>query len=305
MHLEHYKYLKEHPGIKFGVPSVDRYVLPQRPGDMTVICGRPGHGKSSLLARQAKRTAQDIAARGAQYEECVMYVSWEQHAEELEAYFQADDAYTVSDYAWGRVDLADVQAKADRRAALPLWMVGHSRRNVSGQTQPMTLGVVFQAIESMAHTFREAPKPALLCFDYAQLIPYERGHKNRYEQVKAAIVATKQLALRVGCPVLIAAQAGRQVDSYRYPIPGQNDGQESSGLEQAPDKFFGIWRPWKTHRTEAEIELPGGHVVPNSPELFILRMSKQRNADGERTWVLSFDMAELRLAEMEIRREEF
>lgn len=304
MHIDHYEFILEHPGIKFDIPCIDQYVIPQRPGDLSVICGRPGSGKSSLLARQAKRTAQEIASRGAQYEECVLYVSWEQHAEELEAYFEADSQYSVSDYAWGRVDLATVRRKAYKRAGLPLWMIGHSRKNVAHQTKPLSLSVVFQAIESMVHTFEKAPKPVLLCFDYAQLIPYERGaFKNRYEQVKAAIVATKQLALRVGCPVMVAAQARREVDSYAVPVPGMNDGQESSGLEQVPDKFFGIWRPYKTHRDEPTIKL-AGREIPNSPELFILRMAKQRLEDGEHTWVLSFDMAELRLAEMEIERQE-
>jgi len=304
MHVEHYEFLQTHPGIKFDLPCVDQYVIPQRPGDLTIICGRPGSGKSSLLARQAKRTAQEIASRGAQYEECVLYVSWEQHAEELEAYFEADDSYTVSDYAWGRVDIADVRRKANRRAALPLWMVGHSKKNVALQTKPLTLSVVFEAIESMVHTYEKAPKPVLLCFDYAQLIPYERGQfKNRYEQVKEAIVETKQLALRVGCPVMVAAQARREVDSYKDPVPGMTDGQESSGLEQAPDKFFGIWRPWKTHRDKATVEI-AGHEIPNSPELFVLRMAKQRLEDGEHTWILSFDMGELKLAEMELERHE-
>ena len=304
MHIDHYRFLLEHPGIPFNVPCIDQYVIPQRPGDLTVVCGRPGSGKSSLLARQAKRTAQDIAARGAQLDECVLYVSWEQHAEELEAYFEADDQYSVSDYAWGRVDLETVQRKANKRGNLPLWMVGHSRKNVALQSKPLTLSVVFQAIESMVHTFKKAPRPVLLCFDYAQLIPYERGgFKNRYEQVKAAIVETKQLALRVGCPVMVAAQARREVDSYDVPVPGMNDGQESSGLEQVPDKFFGIWRPWKTHRDDPTVKI-AGHEIPNSPELFVLRMAKQRLEDGERTWILSFDMAELKLAEMELDRQE-
>jgi len=303
MHIEQYQWMLDNPGIPFDIPCVDQYVIPQRPGDMTIICGRPGSGKTSLLARQAKRTAQRIKERGKQFEECVVYVSWEEHAEDLEAYFEADGQYTVSDYAWGKMDIAIVKRKVISRAMLPLWVVGHSAKNVRKQTKPLTLPVVFEAIEGLARNYSSSPRPVLLCFDYAQLIPYERGYKNRYEQVKAAINATKQLALRVGCPVIVAAQAGRDVDNYRLPIPAMNDAQESSGIEQVCDKFFGIWRPWKTHRNEPMIDVVG-HQVPNSPELFVLRMNKQRKADGERTWILSFDMAELRLAEMELSRQE-
>lgn len=303
MHVEHAEFIKAHPGITFGVPCVDRYVIPQRPGDMTIIVGRPGSGKTSLLARQAKRTAEEIMSRNAQLEECVIYVSWEQHAEELEAYFEADNSYTVSDYAWGRVDMDDVRAKAFKRAHLPLWMIGHSRKNVLQQSKPMTLSVVFQAIESMVYTFEKAPKPVLLCFDYAQLIPWEGQYHSRPAQVKAAINATKQLALRVGCPVMVAAQATRDVDRYKVPIPTMNDAQESSGLEQVTDKMFGIWRPWKTQREEKTVTVAPGYEVQNCPELFVLRMVKQRLEDGDRTFILHFDMGELRLAELELERE--
>jgi replicative DNA helicase len=103
MHVEDYKRILKYPGVQWGIPLVDKYVIPMRPGDLVVICGRPGSGKTSLLARQAKLVAQDIARRGADESECVMYVSWEQHAEEIEAYFQADATYTHTDYSWGRV----------------------------------------------------------------------------------------------------------------------------------------------------------------------------------------------------------
>lgn len=304
MHVEHAKFIKEHPGIKFQVPSVDRYVVPMRPGDLSIICGLSGHGKSSLLARIAKRTAQDIAMRGAQLKECVIYVSWEQHAEEIEAYFEADDEYSVSDYAWGRVTIEQVERKAMSRAGLPLWMIGHSNKNVGKQRMPLSLPIVFQAIDAMADTFKEAPRPVLMCFDYAQLIPDEAGRSNRYEQVASAIRETKHLGLRVGAPTIVAAQAKQDVLNRDLPIPGQYDVYESSGGAHVPDKVFGIWRPWKTHRHQDMIRLSEQLMVPNSPELFILRMAKQRMEDGDRTWVLSFNMAELKLAEMELDREE-
>ena len=304
MHVDHYQFILDHPGIQFGVPCIDQYVIPARPGEMAIVCGRPGSGKTTLLARQAKWAAQNILDRGKEQEECVLYVSWEQHAEDLEAYFQADSTYSKTDYAWGRLPMEQVKRKVMGRARFPLWMIGYSQRNVAAQSEPMTLSVVFEAIENLASGFSSSPRPILLCFDYAQLIPWERGYKDRYQQVKAAINATKQLALRVGCPVMVAAQAGRQVDGYSPPIPTMQDAQESSGIEQVCDTFFGIWRPWKTHRDYPSVQITPEINVKNSPELFILRMNKQRKDDGERTWILHFDMGEMNLVEMEVNRAE-
>jgi len=302
MHVQHAEFIQKHPGIAWGVEAIDKHVIPQRPGNMTILCGRPGAGKSSLLSRQAKHAAMDIAARSAQEQECVIYVTWEQTAEELEAYFEADESYTVTDYAWGRVSLDDVRRKAIKRAGLPLWVIGHSDRNVAKQVRSMSLDVVFQAIESMDRTYQSSPRPVLLCFDYAQLIPMDRSYHNRYEQVKAAIVDTKQLALRVGCPVMVAAQARREVDTYQHKIPQLRDAQESSGIEQHCDKFFGLWRPWTTEMHHSSFDL-AGKQIPVEPSTLILQMCKQRNDNGSRTWVLHFSPSELRLAEMELRQE--
>ena len=303
IHDEHYERIRAHPGIQFFVPTMDRYCIPMRPGDLTLVIGLSGHGKSSFLARQAKRTALDILSRGKQFEECVIYCSWEQHAEDLEAYFEADDSYTVSDYAWGRVDPAKVKEKIVKRPNLPLWMIGYSQRNILKQTRQLSLPVVFEAIDSMADRYSSGPKPALLCFDYAQLIPDDTRRGNRYEQVAAAIRATKHLALRLGCPAIVASQAKQEILNRDCPIPGQYDGYESSGTAHVPDKVFGIWRPWKTHRGHQTVNV-GGVDVPVTPEAFVLRMSKQRMDDGERTFILNFSMGELRLAEMELDRQE-
>ena len=307
IHKERYDHILTHPGIPFFVPSMDRYCLPQRPGDLTLVIGLSGHGKSSFLARQAKRTAQDIADRGKQKEECVIYVSWEQHASELEAYFEADDKYTVSDYAWGRVSPEMVMMKVLHRAQLPLWMIGYSQKNIARQTRPLTLPVVFQAIESMSKNYDSGPRPVLLCFDYAQLIPDDTQHgSNRYEQVSAAIRATKALGLRIGCPTMVASQAKQEVLNRDIPIPGQYDGYESSGTAHVPDKIFGIWRPYKTHRGQETVRIGGqnGIDVPVTPETFVNRLSKQRLEDGEKTFIMKFSMAELKLADMELGQEE-
>jgi replicative DNA helicase len=303
MYVRHYEYILETPGITWGIDIVDKKVIPMRPGDVTVICGRPGHGKTSLMARQAKRTASEIAERGAQIDECVIYVSWEEHAEGLEAYFQSDAQVTHTDYAWGRVDIADVRRKAYKRASFPLWMIGYSAENRIKQTKPLTLDMVFQAIESMVYTYEQSPRPVLLCIDYAQIIPPDFRYQNRYQQVKDAIERTKQLSLQIGCPIIMGAQASREVDTYKYPIPTKRDAQESSGIEQVVDKFFGIWRPWLTMDHYSNFQF-GGHTLTVTPELFILAMRKQRKDDGSHYFITHFDMAELSLAELELNSQE-
>jgi replicative DNA helicase len=304
MYVEHYQFLLDNPGIQWGVECLDKIILPARPGDLIIICGRPGSGKTSLLARQAKRAAHMIAEREKQLEECVMYVSWEEHAEQLEVYFAADETYTTSDYHWCRVPIEEVKRKAYKRARFPLWMIGYSRRHILKQSQTLTLNLVMEALESMVYTFRDAPRPILLCFDYAQLIPPERKRQSYRLELKDVVQAVKHLGLRIGCPVILAAQAGRQVDGYRpLQVPGMADAQEGSSLEQHCNLFLGVSRPWKWAEHYKPIRV-GNHMINVTPDLFLLKMNKQRGEDGDRIFPLQFSMSELELAKLELNQEE-
>ncbi len=93
------------------------------------------------------------------------------------------------------------------------------------------------------------------------------------------------------------------MDGYGLPIPQLNDGQESSGIEQVADKMFGLWRPWKTHEHYSTITL-FGHTLEVTPDLFIMKMNKQRGDDGDKIFILYFDMAALALAEMDVTARE-
>lgn len=304
MHVEYAERIKADPGIQFGIKSVDRKVIPLRPGDLIAMCARPGHGKSSLAARMARHVARDIIARGKADREAVFYVTWEQTAEELMAYFAAGKQYTASDYAWGRVDMDVIRRNAIASVKLPLFVIGHALRHAGKKLPRLTTETVWQACERIRDKF-DGRKPRLVVFDYLQLIPLERPTMSRTEQVNETVVLAKELAIRVGVPIIANVQASRAVDDNRPPIPKMQHAQWASAIEQHVDKFFGLWRPWKTHEHDAMITPPGyTKSFKNCPELFILAMQKQRMEDGSHVWALRFTPQELKITEHESNTEE-
>jgi len=296
MHIQYAESIIDQPGIKWGIPGIDKLVIPQRPGNMTVICGRPGHGKSTLLARQAKRTAANLDPRSGQ---CVVYVTWEQTAEELEAFFASNDEYTSTDYAWGRVPIEQVKKQTIPRGTLPLWVIGHSLKYAGTKMPQMTPEVVYRAIETMTTGYEHEFKPVLLCLDYIQLIPVVGRHSSKVERINDAVIQAKHLAMRVGCPVMVAVQASRAVDDRTIKVPQMHDAQWCSAIEQTTDKFFGVWRPFKTEEPTRPLVFQGRNI-DITPELFVLQMSKQRFDEGRHTWMMSFSPAELELVELEL-----
>lgn len=292
--------IQRDPGIPFGVPCVDERVIPMRPGELVSVLGRPGDGKTSLLAYLARATGKAIAAAGDE-SQVVVYVTWEQSSEELTSFFLANDTYSVSDVAWGRADLETIKRQALHGVQLPVWVIGHGIGR-AGQDMPrMTPDVVLKAIETMAED--HGVHPRLMLFDYMQLIPVDNA-RDRVQQVTEVPILVKELALRVGAPAVVGVQASRDVDTRDVKLAEMRDAQWASSIEQTSDKVFSLWRPIRTEAEGSFIEMDGGTRVQVTDTLLLLRMLKQRGDRGRYTWHMHFDPAYLRLAEMELRTPE-
>lgn len=288
------KYIKETPGVTWGVPSIDKRVIPMRPGNVTFIIGRPGSGKTTLMAYLAKAEANRIRERKAT-NEVVVYVSWEMSAEELMACWMAEDGMTASDVAWGRVDLDALTYRAFKQAEIPIWVIGHSIDRVGKQVARMTPEVVFQAVESMRKDFGVTPR--LLCLDYIQIVPIE-SRANRVEKINEIPPRIKELAKSAGVPIVAGAQARREVDKYDVKLPELSDGQWCSAIEQAGDKVFGLWRPVTTEARGDTIKI-GKTWAEVTDKLMVIRLLKQRLEKPRWTWTMEFAPEYVRLAEME------
>ena len=290
------------PGVKFGIPCVDAEgaMNPMHAGDMTILCGRPGMGKTSLLATLARSEARRIVERGTADTEAVFYVTWEQVTEEINMILDVNDAYTATDIMRGRADMEDVIRQSIKRAMMPIWIVGDSMARTGSHSLRMFPDVVFGAIEAAVEEYGR--KPTLLCFDYIQLIPV-RDASEKVMQVSEAAVRAKEVAKRCGCPAIVGAQSRREVDDREFKIPTQRDAQWASSIEQATDKFFGLWRPWLTDRGKDPIKIDGTEY-PITENLLIMEMSKQRFGPAGHRWGLHFRPEHLKICEYELRHAE-
>jgi replicative DNA helicase len=292
------KDIKKNPGVRWGVPGIDKRVIPMRPGNVVFLIGRPGSGKTSVMAYLAKIEADRIREAKIK-DEAVVYVSWEMAAEELLAAWMADDGMSASDVAWGRADIDALTYRAFKQADIPIWVIGHSINRVGQRTARMTPEVVFQAVESMKEDF--GVRPRLLCLDYIQVIPIE-SNANRVERVNEIPPRIKELAKSIGAPIIAGAQARREVDKYKAKIPELSDGQWASSIEQAADKVFGLWRPVTTEdkrEGDGYLTLSDGSDVEITDRLMLIRLLKQRFEKPRWTWVMEFAPEYVRLAEME------
>jgi len=92
------------------------------------------------------------------------------------------------------------------------------------------------------------------------------------------------MAISFGCPVLLGVQTGRQVMERDIKIPGIDDGQETSNIEQSSDKMLSVWYPIKT---EDKGSLVAGEEVTKN--LLIVRLLKQKLGEAPATFALYVD----------------
>lgn len=296
------QHILETPGVQFGVPCVDAEgaMNPMHGGDMTILCGRPGMGKTAMLATLARLEAKRIRARGKEKEEAVFYVTWEQVTEEINLILDVNTHYTATDIMRGRANIDDVIQQSIKRVQLPIWVIGDSLSRTGTHSLRMYSDVVFDAIETAVEEY--GVRPTLLCFDYIQLIPVQNA-REKVMQVSEAAVRAKEVAKRIGCPAVVGAQARREVDDREFKIPTQRDAQWASSIEQATDKFFGLWRPWLTDKGKDPIVIDGTEY-PITEDLLVMQMSKQRFGPAGHTWGLRFKPQHLQICEYELKRAE-
>lgn len=293
------KEIREVPGITFGCRVLDTTILPIRPGRTLGILARPGHAKTSLIATILKNEAHRLAQLpdfGGRY---ALHVSWEQSVEEIESMYQADERYSVSDVAWGKVPIDQVIEGAIKRPRLPVWIFGESIYQSEFDAPPMTIDMVYAGVRA---AYREwGMLPSVIALDYIQDVPVP-DERERTMQVASATRQAKRLGLHAKCPIIMGVQASRESDYQPQfggkvnPIPTMKDAQHSSVIEQKLDCLFAVWRPIRTWLPQEEPTIKvGGIEYENNSNLCVIKLLKQRFEKGEGIWGVHFDPARLEL----------
>jgi replicative DNA helicase len=285
-------------GIAFGIPEVDKILLPLLPTDLVFVIGRPGNGKTGAMVWWARSRAKKLEAAKVT-DKIVLYLTLEQSIEELYAFnMAADEHISVTKMARGIIDDAEwkrILTASMRRKSLPLWYIGHSgeRRRKRPVMSLENVGATIRRMEDEHHK-----RVDILFVDYLQRLPYN-GRESKTVGISENVDKVKDLALTVGCPVVVGVQACREVDDRNPPIPQMEDGQWTSNIEQAGDKILSVVRPRK-YRKEGEDF--GSTTVKGNCQMLISILKQKMGPANECKWV-RFDPEYNILDDLEMRND--
>ncbi len=272
--IEYRKNVK--PGLPSGVPGLDNYLLPLRPGEVMAVIGYASNYKTGLLSFIARNAIQETEKYP---DHIVIYISWEQSVEEQVildmAYSTKIEAGKLYKGDLNELEWAEMMRGALARASKPLWVIGHSE--AANRRRPrLSMSDVAYALEYIVDV--QGKKPILVVLDYLQRISREdcKGTDTRSNFMEV-VDRVKDLSLSFRTPVILGTQAGRHVLERKWQQPGIADSQETSNLEQTADKMLSVWMPKTSYPLDTPIGPKGREErFTVSQNLLFLELLKQR-----------------------------
>jgi len=254
-------------GISWGLKELDSKTGGLKRGEMLVLAGRPGMGKTALACCIARQTA----SAG----EPTFFASLEMGDASLSDRILADVAYErrspIPYYSIANGTLNDTKAERVVEAA---------RRQ---REWPLTIdpapGLTVSQIAARARSYsqaleRQGRRLGLVIVDHMHIVrPSNRYSGACVNEVGEISAALKGLAKDLDVPVLALAQLSRQVESRDDKRPTMADLRDSGTIEQDADAIIFVYRDaYYLERENAPVDL----LLDAKDQLEVI-IAKQRN----------------------------
>lgn len=246
-------------GLPSGFTQLDEMTAGMHGGELIVVAGRPGMGKTAFALRMMEHVAVDLGKAAALF-------SLEMSAEQIVQRLLSSRARVGShrlrtgrlrDHEWTNLNLA-----AGPLAESPIFI---------DDTATMTIW----DLRTKARLLRSQYDLQLIVVDYLQLMNAGERTENRQQEISLISRSLKGLAKELEIPVIACSQLSRMVETRggeKRPILA--DLRESGAIEQDADVVMFVYRPSAYKLTDEEREQMKGTPDENLAEIIV---AKQRN----------------------------
>ena len=230
--LEKLELIRASGGSVIGVPSglldLDDITSGFQEGDLIIIAGRPGMGKTALALSMIRNAALEADVG-------VGMFSLEMANHQLAMRLLCAEA---------RVDSHFV-----RTGKLPakLWKnLGLSAGDL--EKAPIYLddspALTVLELRAKARRLKAEHNIGMIVVDYLQLMQGPRGVESRQQEISVISRSLKALAKELSIPVVALSQLSRAVEQRADRKPQLSDLRESGAIEQDADVVIFLYRPW-------------------------------------------------------------
>lgn len=277
-----YQPIKECRGIPTKIPDLDYLIEGFKPGDVTIIAGRPSMGKTDVMIHLALQAG---------WADCLPIIfSLEMDRQKI-IWRLVTNCGKIN-----RLKLRDPQ-KYFTEKQLEQWVPVLERVNEARVQIDDRSGITVQQIRTKARKLiRTNPtKKPIIFIDYLQII-----HSELQENPTVAIgqisMQLKQLAKEFNCPVVCLAQLNRGVETRIDKRPLMSDLRDSGNIEQDADVIILLYRESYYAQTKEE-ERGGNRKQTSQQDVIEFIVAKNRNGPTGRVYAL-YNKSTGRIAEM-------
>lgn len=216
-------------GIKSGITALDDFILGFGRGELSVIAGRPGIGKSSMARDILLNVGQPVASSGA-----ALLCTLEMPCEEIIELLAANLA---------KVNYQDIKrgyatAKVLSKFDIALEQLSQYSIIINDDSY-----VVPDSIREILRGIQDVEPISCLIIDYLQLMSLRKAVTNRQEEVSEISRELKAIAREFNIPVIAFSQLNRNVEYRESSRPRMIDLRESGAMENDSTKIILIHRP--------------------------------------------------------------
>ena len=235
--LKELRLLSDNPDALAGTPTnfgkLDDVIVGMGKGDLIIIGGRPGIGKTSLSMNIAVNVAKSTKKN-------VAVFSLEMSSEQLVGrMLSCESLVDYTDMRKGKLTEDDWRKIAEAASVLS---------NTNILIDPSTASTP----TSIRAKLRRLDNVGLVVIDYLQLMQPDVVSDNRVQDIAKITRSLKLMAKEFEIPVILCSQLSRNTDSRKEKQPMLSDLRDSGAIEQDADMVFLLYRKDYYENTSAE-----------------------------------------------------
>ena len=206
--------------IRFGMPALDTAAGGMTRKEITVLGGRPGHGKTTLIVN----IVRSLIEQGNK----VMIFNREMSNPEMMRKLIVMESKTLSYTKVRKGDLNGDQEVFDKISE----KISTKYKNL----------LMFDDVKSLEEAMVEISrhKPDVIIDDYIQLIAMP-DTKERRHQIEEIVHDYKWICKKENCSAILVSQLNREIEKRYEPRPRLSDYSESGVIEQTAECALFVW----------------------------------------------------------------
>ena len=218
--------------IKTGFKNIDKFAGGLTRGELTIIGGRPGHGKSTMMLNMLSNVLST--------DKKVILFNRELTNVEVLKKLIALESGKLS-YTMIRQGIYEMEY---------LQELDRIRKFIAKKYNPKKFRM-YDQIRDFPTSATEIKKfkPDVIFDDYIQLITPSGKEEQRRLQLERIVNDYKWIAKEYNCSVILASQLNRSLETRGNPRPQLSDLAESGAIEQVAENVFFVYYPYKVQAT--------------------------------------------------------